>query len=124
MEIENLISEKDLLKNELKTEKQYVELFNKPNESKKYFKELMRSSGISFGLWHPSTKKGESSRYGEMRYVKSKGKLTCYHCGKLGHTKNIYQRKNYMQNHKPKFVGYYFYYKNKGCQIQLSKVWA
>ena len=52
-----------------------------------------------------------------MRNAKSKGKPTCYHYGKLGHTTNICRRKHGMQNPKPKFIGYYFYYKKKGHQI-------
>ena len=47
---------------------------------------------------HSSTKKGESSKSGAIRNAKSKGKSTCYHCGKLGHTANIHKSKNGMKN--------------------------
>ena len=77
----------------------------------KYFEELMRSSSCSNGSRHSFTEKGESSRNGEMRNVKSKDKPTYYHCGKLSHTKNICQRKHGMQNSKPNFTGYCFYCK-------------
>ena len=39
-----------------------------------------------------TTKKGDSSKSGE--YNNDKGKPTCHYCGKLGHTTNIYKRKN------------------------------
>ena len=37
MEIENLKSQNDILKNQLKTEKKFMERFNKPREAMKYF---------------------------------------------------------------------------------------
>lgn len=94
-----------------------MEKFNKPKEAMKYFEELMKSSSYSNESGHSYTEKGESSKNGELRNVKSKEKPTCYHYGKLGHTKNICRRKNGMKNSKPKFIGYYFYYKKQGHQI-------
>jgi len=70
-----------------------MERLNKPNKEMKYFEELMKSSSYSNGLGHSCTKKGESSRNEEMRNAKPKDKPTCSHCGKIGHTANIYQRK-------------------------------
>ena len=104
-------SQKDLLKNELKIDNELLKRFNKSNEEMKYFTKLMRSYGNIIGSRHSSTEQGESFESGELRNTKSKGKKTCYHFGKLGHTKNIYRSKNGMKNLKPKFIGYCFYYK-------------
>ena len=41
-----------------------------------------------------TTKEGESSKSGELRNAKTKGKPTCYYCGKFGHTTNICRIKN------------------------------
>lgn len=73
-----------------------MERFKKPNEEMKYFEEIMRSSSTTIGSLNSSTKQGESSRNGELRNEKSKGKQTCYHYGKIAHTANIYIRKNGM----------------------------
>ena len=63
------------------------------------FEDLLRSprsindtSGLGYD-W-----KGESSRNGEKK--NSKGKPTCHHYGKIGHTTKICRRKN--GNHSPK----------------------
>ena len=82
VEIENLKLHKDILKNELKIEKESMERFNKPKEAMKYFEELMKSSSYSNGLGHSCNEEGESSMNRELRNAKSKGKPTCYHCGK------------------------------------------
>lgn len=50
VETVNLKSQKDILKNELKKEKEYMERFNKPKEAIKYFEELMKSSSSIDGL--------------------------------------------------------------------------
>ena len=96
---------------------------NKSRKFIRYFEELMRSprsSSDTSGLGHvkhsSSTKEGESSKSGEQRNAKFKGKPTCHHCGKLGHTANICRRKNGMKNPKPKFNGNYFNFKKKGHQ--------
>ena len=49
VEIENMRSQKDLLKKELKIEKEYIKRFNKLNEAIKYIEELMMSFGSTFG---------------------------------------------------------------------------
>lgn len=106
VEIANLKSQKDILKNELKTEKESMQKFNKPKEAIKYFEELMKSSSCSNESVHSCTKRWESSKNGKLMNEKSKDKPTCYHCGKLGHTTNISWSKHGMQNSKPNFTGY------------------
>ena len=114
VEIENLNSQKEILRNELKYEKQYIEKLNKPTEEMKYFEELLKSSSCSNESGYSCIEKLESSRNGELRNAKLNDKPTCYHYGRLGHTTNIYRIKYGMQNSKPKFIGYYFQYKKQG----------
>ena len=56
------------LKNDLRSENEFIERMNKPNEAIKYFDDLTRSqrtNGDTIGLGHSTTKKGESSKSGE-----------------------------------------------------------
>lgn len=123
MEITNLRSKSDQLRNVLIFEKELLERTNKPSEAIRYFEELMRSprssSDIS-GLGHikhsSSTKEGDSSKSGEKRNTKSKGKPTCHHCGKIEHTQNICRNKKCMQNPKPKFTRNCFNCNKQGHQ--------
>ena len=50
--------------------------------------------GLGYNKQSSSTKEGESSKSGEKRNTKSKGKPTCNYCGKIGHIANIYRSKN------------------------------
>ena len=88
---------------------------NKPIETIKCFEYLMRSprtsndtSCVRHKKDHSSIEEGESSKIGEKRNAKSKGKPTCHHCGRLRHTANISRNKNGMKNSKPKFTASYF----------------
>lgn len=90
VEIADLKTHNEILKNELKNENESMEKFNKPQEVMKYFEELMKSSSYHNGSRCSCIEKGESSRNGEMINTKSKDKSTCYHCGKIGHTANIF----------------------------------
>ena len=107
MEITNLKSQSDLLKNELRSEKELLERMNKPSKAIRYFEELMRSprsssdtSSLGNIKYSSSTKEGESSKNGDQRNEKTKRKATCHHCEKLGHMKNICKIKNGKNNPK------------------------
>ena len=83
MEITILRSQSGQLRDELRSKKELLEIMNKPSESIRYFKELMRSPRSSIHscvlghINHSSfTEEGESSRSGEKRNAKSKGKRT------------------------------------------------
>ena len=99
LEIKNLKLQNEQLKNELKYEKELMESLNKPNEAIKHFEDMVKSlreKDISrLGCKQSSTnEEGESSKSGELRNAKTKGKPTCYYCGNFGHTTNICKRKN------------------------------
>ena len=47
IEIATMKSQKDLLYNELKEKKKFIERFNKPNEAIKLFEELMRTPRLN-----------------------------------------------------------------------------
>ena len=68
----------------------------------RYFEDLMRSPrsiNDTSGLGYISTsEKGESSSNDEKK--NTKGKPTCHHCGKIGHTKNICISRNESQSPK------------------------
>ena len=65
----------------------------------RYFEDLLRSPrSINDIVGLGYDRKGESSSNGEKK--NTKGKPTCHHCGKIGHTTNICKRKN--GNHDPK----------------------
>ena len=71
----------------------------KSSEAVRYFEDLLRSPKSINGTSRLGyAKKGESSNNGEKK--NTKGKPTCHHCGKIGHTKNICRSKNV--NHDPK----------------------
>ena len=97
------------MQNDLRREKEIVESFNKPNESIKYFEQLLkspRSSKGTLGLRHTSIEEGESSKIVEERSEKGKNtKPTCHFCGKKGHTSNLCTSKNANQHDKPKKLG-------------------
>ena len=124
MEISILKFENEQLWNELKHEKEFIEILNKPKESMRYYEEFMRSQRWPHDtsrLGHiehlSSSKEGESSKSGEKRNAKLKKKPTCYHCGKLGHTTNIYRSKNGKKIPKSNFTGIFFNCKKQGHQV-------
>lgn len=80
----------DLLRNVIRSKKELVEKINKPCKEFKFFEELMKSprsfgstSGQGHTKKHSSIKEGETSKSGEIKNAKSKGKPACYHYGKL-----------------------------------------
>ena len=71
---------------------------NKFSEAVRYFEDLLtspRSINDTSRLGYD--RKGESFSNGEKK--NTKGKPTCHHCGKIGHTINIWKSKN--GNHDP-----------------------
>ena len=64
VEITNFNSHNDILKNELKNERESMDKFNKTKEEMKYFKEIMKSACFYNGSRHSCTKKGEASTNG------------------------------------------------------------
>lgn len=62
VEIANLSSHNEILKNELKNEKESMDKFTKSNEVMKYFEELMKLSRYSNGSRHSCSEKGEMEK--------------------------------------------------------------
>ena len=69
----------------------------KPSEDMQYFEKMMSSprpfsdtSCLGHVNHSLSTEEGGSSKSGGKKNAKTKGKPTCHHCGKLGHTTKIY----------------------------------
>lgn len=126
MEINNLRSENDQLRNELRSIKEINKRMKKPNEAAKYVEELLRSprrssdrSGLGLNEHSSSIEEGESSKSGEKKNAKPKNnKPTCHHCGKPGHTTNICRSKHGKSDLKPKFNGHFFNCKKHGHQTQ------
>lgn len=119
--ITSLRSQNEKLKNELRTKKELLEGMNKPSEAIKYFEEMMRSPrsirynfGLRYNKHISSINEGESSKNGDQRNSKSKGKPTCHYLGKCEHSTNIFQRKNGIKTSKPKFIGNFFNFKKVG----------
>ena len=72
---------------------------NKSIETMRYFEDLLRSpESINDTSRLGYVEKGESSSNGGKN--NTKGKSTCYHCGKIGHTASICRSEN--GNHSPK----------------------
>ena len=82
---------------------------NKSSEAVRYFEDLLRSpkgtSDTSRLGYISTSEKGESSNKGENNITK--GKPTCHHYGKMGHTTNICKRKNGNQRPKKNTIGKY-----------------
>lgn len=83
IEIATMKSQNDLLSNELRIEKEFIERFNKPSKAIKYFEQLMntpRTNSDTIGLGYFTTKVRESSKSCEKRSNKRKiNKPTCHH---------------------------------------------
>ena len=75
-------------------EKELIERMNKSSEVVRYFEVLLRSprsiNDMSELGYISTSKKRESSSNGEKK--NTKGKPTCHHCGKIGHTTNTRQK--------------------------------
>ena len=108
------------MQNDLKKEKEFVEIFNKPNEAIKYSKKLLRSprsNNDTSRLGYISTKEGESSKNLEERNNKGKNsKPMCHNCGKKGHTTNVCRSKIVDHNVKHKSMVHYHKYNKQGHQ--------
>lgn len=57
VDVANLKSHNEILKNELKNEKESMDKFNKPKDAMKYYEELINSSSCSNGSGHLYTMK-------------------------------------------------------------------
>ena len=86
------------LQSDLRREREIAESFNKPNETIKYFEQLLKSprtNNDTARLGYTSTEEGESSKTTKERNDKGKhSNLTCHYCGKKGHTTNVCKSKN------------------------------
>ena len=120
IEISTLKMKNEQLQNDLKREKEILESFKKPNESIKYFEQLLKSprpSNDISGLGYVITEEGESSKTTEERNNKGKNtKPTGHFCGKKGHTSNLCRNKNAHQHDKPKSANYCHKCKKQGHQ--------
>ena len=128
IEITTLKLQNEQFQIDLKREKEFSKSFNKPNESIKYFEQLIKSLGSSrdtLGLGYISTEEGESSKAAKERNNKGKNsKCTCHYCGNKGHKTNVFKRKNANQNVKPKFMTHYHKCNKQGHQTHECRTRA
>ena len=112
-------------KNDLRREREIAESFNKPNESIKYFEQLLkspRSNNDTIGLVCTSTEEGDSSKTTKERNEKGKNSKPTFHfCGKKGHTTNVCRSKNANQHVKPKNMGHFHKCNKQGHQAHECK---
>ena len=98
IEIIILKLQNELLQNDLRREREISKSCNKPNESIKYFEQLLkspRSNNDTSRLGYTSTEEGESFKVAEERKDKgNNSKPTCHYCCKKGHTTNVCRSKN------------------------------